>query len=399
MGQTIYVTLSAEKIAANAGSDEVSLYPRLRFRYRQDRTIGAWEVLACGCWAKWADYPSVSCSAMIEGLAAAVEAAELSRKPSTPAPLERFDTVGGVLNWYLDVVTSSRLASPSVVRKGAVRSAITAHLLPALGGVLVGELSRSMVVMRLIEPRRATLAASTIHHLYAILRLALRRCVALGHLQADPLAGVNFAGFKLGKIKPKAAQLRPTQVPALVARLVERFDSTPEAGMLGLLMLMHGTRIGETRQARWRDFHLDEGLWVIPAGCAKTGVAHEIPLTPDALLLLSKYRAKLKRVRNASVYLFPNGDGQPIGATYAGLLIASLSGREWSAHDLRKVARASWAVLEVDYLVCELLLNHSLGVLPATYVQLKLGDKKRAALERWHAELGVLRIIDVDSTL
>lgn len=47
------------------------------------------------------------------------------------------------------------------------------------------------------------------------------------------------------------------------------------------------------------------------------------------------------------------------------------------------MARAGWALLGVDYLVAELLLNHAMPGQSATYVQADLSWLKREALELW----------------
>jgi hypothetical protein len=52
------------------------------------------------------------------------------------------------------------------------------------------------------------------------------------------------------------------------------------------------------------------------------------------------------------------------------------------------LARASWAWLRIDSMVCEALLNHAIPVLQATYVQMDLSALKREALLKWHEYLG-----------
>ncbi len=59
----------------------------------------------------------------------------------------------------------------------------------------------------------------------------------------------------------------------------------------------------------------------------------------------------------------------------------------WSSHDLRKVARTAWADLGVDYMVGEMLLNHAMKDLDATYIHTTAEGMKRKALETWHQHL------------
>ena len=67
--------------------------------------------------------------------------------------------------------------------------------------------------------------------------------------------------------------------------------------------------------------------------------------------------------------------------------IKELSGGEWTSHDLRKLARTVWAEIGIDYLVGEMLLNHSVGTLAKTYIRTTADQLRREALERWHAWL------------
>ena len=74
-------------------------------------------------------------------------------------------------------------------------------------------------------------------------------------------------------------------------------------------------------------------------------------------------------------------------------MFASLAKGEWSSHDLRKVARTAWTDLGVDYMVGELLLNHAMKDLDATYIHTTAESLKRHALETWHQQLDNLGLM------
>lgn len=59
----------------------------------------------------------------------------------------------------------------------------------------------------------------------------------------------------------------------LLTNLQANYREQPEVTLLALLMLCHGTRLGETRTARWRDFALVDAVWTIPA---VVGVLHKM---------------------------------------------------------------------------------------------------------------------------
>ena len=54
---------------------------------------------------------------------------------------------------------------------------------------------------------------------------------------------------------------------------------------------------------------------------------------------------------------------------------------------MRKLARTVWAEIGIDYLVGEMLLNHSMGTLAKTYIRTTADQLRRQALEQWHAWL------------
>jgi len=166
-----------------------------------------------------------------------------------------------------------------------------------------------------------------------------------------------------------------------------RYRHETTAVALAVLMLAHGTRIGETRQAKWRHFDLIGKTWHIPAVDTKTKKAHTLPLTAQVCAFLARYRASQVARGYDGAYLFPGVQGRPFSEMQAQLAFTALSGEQWTSHDLRKTARTAWADLGVDYLIGELLLNHALKALDVTYIHTTAEAQKRQALERWHAWL------------
>ena len=52
------------------------------------------------------------------------------------------------------------------------------------------------------------------------------------------------------------------------------------------MLVLTGQRKSEVAEARWREFNLEKGLWVIPADRMKMEAAHVVPLTAEVLALL-----------------------------------------------------------------------------------------------------------------
>ncbi|NWL80585.1 integrase [Pseudomonas taiwanensis] len=379
---TEYVNFSDAAIKRAAKDEDVrvlrdELYPELRLRFRDSRRLAAWDVLQDGKWKKAADWPRWSCSAMQAALPGV-----LASRAAGAQPAGRFGqlvTVNDLLRWYLDCQLGKSALSKA--RKASCRTVILKWLLPYLGGVWVEDLDRALVHRVLIQPIQGVLAPATVAKVYRVLVAAIHAAQKLRRLPRNPLEGVKFPEFGVGPIKPKPARLLPKDAGAVVERLAELFSDKPRDCMLPLLMLCTGSRIGETRQARWAEFDLDAGWWVIPSEHTKTRTQLEVPLTPELVELLHRYQAT--QVRKPSVFLFPGGQGKPLSEQAAQGIVRELSGGAFTSHDLRKMARAGWAQLGVDYLVAELLLNHAMPGLTSTYVQTDLSRLKREALELW----------------
>ncbi|MEZ7177265.1 site-specific integrase [Pseudomonas mosselii] len=386
--RTLTVTLSDAEIRRHAAGDARQLrdtrHRELRFRYSTiDRSRGAWHVVFRQRWGKAGDYPGINTKTMLATLPAilARRAADANAKSTTTS----WTTVGDVLAWYRDRMNRDR--GLSAKRKASAKSALDRHLVPRLGHLPLPEVSKQAVDQHLMWPMQERYALSFVRSVYGVLSVAFRQAMRLDLLPANPMAVLRFTDFVRTRIRPKPARLRGDDVPGLLVVLADRFEAEPAGCMLALMMLCHGSRLGETRLARWRNVNLDAGRWFIPAGDTKTKAEHTLPLTAQACALLRRYQRVQAAQGYAGPLLFPGGHGAPVSPSKANTLFTDLARGEWSSHDLRKVARTAWTDLGVDYMVGELLLNHAMKDLDATYIHTTAEALKRRALEAWHQQL------------
>jgi len=220
-----------------------------------------------------------------------------------------------------------------------------------------------------------------------LLALAFRQALKLGLLTSNPMAGIKFSDFSKAKVGVKPSRLRGVQLQDLLSELGQVMLRHPADAMLALMMLCHGTRIGETRQARWSHISLAEREWFIPAEHTKTGVEHHLPLTDQVRALLIQYRDTQTNGGYDGQYLFPARNAKALSEGQASAVFARLGKGEWTSHDLRKVARTGWADIGIDHLIGELLINHAMGHNVRVYIQSDVMSRKRDALEKWHAHL------------
>lgn len=385
---TKHITFTDAEIRKQAGQPVRQLrdprYPELRFRYSTvDRTRGAWHVVVRGKWGKAGDFPSLTTKAMLTALPAILgrRAADAEATSLTST----WSRTGELLDWYLDRMLRDR--NLSAKRKAGAKSAMTCHLAPRLHDLPLAEVNKATLDQRLMWPLQERYALSFVRLVFNVLAVAMRKAHRLGMIEQNPMGSLRFGDFVAVRIKPKSSRLRERDLPDLLAKLADWQETRPGDALLALMMLCHGTRLGETRSALWRNVDLQAGQWFIPADDTKTKQNHTLPLTRQACALLSHYQAQQTAQGFQCAYLFPASRRGPLGATAASQVFAELSDRQWTSHDVRKVARTCWMDLGVDYLVGEMLVNHALRNMDATYIHTTAEALKRQALERWHDHL------------
>ncbi len=181
-------------------------------------------------------------------------------------------------------------------------------------------------------------------------------------------------------------------------------------GPLAQLLLLTGQRLREVGEAKWSEIDFEAKTWTIPKERAKNGVAHEVPLSEAALLVL----ATLPHVdagRRSAGFLFTTNGKTPVSgfsrakdgfdkamlaalrktATARGEDPAKVETPEnWTLHDLRRTAASGMAGLGIAPHVVEAALNHKSGAIKgvaAVYNRYSYGAEKRAALEAWGRRL------------
>jgi integrase len=291
--------------------------------------------------------------------------------------------VADLLAWYRDRSATDRNLTKA--RKGVIKWAIDKHLIPTLGRFVPANLNRTVLDSAFFWPKQSELENATLRSVWAVLKQAFNQAYALEMIQANMMAGVQYSDFISAKIQPKETEIQTQSVAGIVT---SGGTEIQPAYVLVLLMLLHGTRIGETRRLKWVMVDKVAQVLTIPGELTKNQKDHAIPLTPYALQVLDVYRAYQKKQRYQGVWLFPNKTRKHcINADQASKWMRSVSGREWCSHSLRKAARTIWLDIGIDYLIGEMLLNHSLSKLDQAYIHTHAQTQKRQALDTYHAWL------------
>ncbi|MHC8342492.1 tyrosine-type recombinase/integrase [Pseudomonas sp. RT6P73] len=353
----------------------------LYLRFNRDRARASWYLVGKGAWNLIGQYPDLNTKQVV----AALPAIRLRLEAGEGSSLSKWATVGELLTWYAERMARDRNLSSKRKKTGA--SAIKCHLIQRLGDLPLTAVDKAALDSQLMWPLQEALSIDYVRLVFQLLALAFRQAFKLGLISSNPMAGIKFSDFSKAKVGIKPSRLRGVQLPELLEQLAEVFGTTPRDAMLALLMLCHGTRIGESRLTQWPHISLAEREWFIPGDHTKTGVEHHLPLTEQLCAILIRYREWQYANGYDGQYMFPARNGKPLSEGQASAVFTRLGKGEWTSHDLRKVARTGWADIGIDYLISELLINHSMGHNVKVYVQSDVMSRKRDALEKWHAHL------------
>ena len=353
----------------------------LYLRFTRDRARASWYLVRKGKWNLVGSFPELSAKQVV----AALPGIRLRLDAGTGSNLSKWVTTGELLDWYADRMARDR--SLSSKRKTTGASLIKCHLKPLLAAVPLASVNKATLDDQFMWPAQETIGIDYVRSAFQLLALAFRQAFKLRLIATNPMKDVKFSDFSKAKVGIKPSRLRGTQLHDLIARLLDAIDSAPADGLLALMMLCHGTRIGETRQARWAHISLAEREWFIPAEHTKTGVEHHLPLTEQVRQLLISYHDIQRAGGYYGQFLFPSRSGNALSEGQASAVFVRLGQGEWTSHDLRKVARTGWADIGIDHLIGELLINHAMGHNVKVYIQSDVMSRKRDALEKWHAHL------------
>jgi integrase len=353
----------------------------LYLRFTKARERASWYLVVKGEWKRIGSFPDLNAKQVV----AALPAIRLRLDAGAGSNLSKWVLVGELLGWYADRMARDRSLSSKRKRTGA--SLIKCHLKPLLGAVPLASINKATLDDQFMWPAQETIGIDYVRSAFQLLALAFRQAFKLRLISANPMKDVKFSDFSKAKVGVKPSRLRVTQLQELITLLRDAMASAPADAMLALMMLCHGTRIGETRQAQWSHISLAEREWFIPAENTKTGVEHHLPLTDQVRQMLIGYRETQRVNGYDGQFLFPSRNGKALSEGQASSVFTRLGQGEWTSHDLRKVARTGWADIGIDHLIGELLINHAMGHNVKVYIQSDVMSRKREALDRWCAYL------------
>jgi len=140
-----------------------------------------------------------------------------------------------------------------------------------------------LAVFRRIEARGLN---ETAHRARADCSQVFRFAVATGRATDDPTGALRGA-LKPAKAKHFAAVTEPRRVGALI-RAIRGYQGDPTTIAALKLLPLVMVRPGELRHAMWSEIDLDAATWRIPAGRMKMRREHLVPLSRQAVEILTE---------------------------------------------------------------------------------------------------------------
>ena len=362
-GGGLYLMVAAQK------DGTPSRYWRLKYR------IGGKEkVLAIGT------YPDIN---LREAREAAADARKLLVRGADPSEKKRSskivqaDTFQAVAEEWLGL--QAKKLAPVTLEKG--RWMLETFIYPRLGDKLINEIKAPelLAALKAIEAKgRHETATRTKQRVGQVMRYA----IATGRAERDITADLRGALAPV-PTKNRAAITDPARVGELL-RAIDGYQGEPATAAALNLAPLTFVRPGELRGAEWREFDLKGAEWRIPGERMKMGDAHIVPLSSQAVEILTGLQA----LTGSGRYLFPSlrSRERPMSENTLNAALRRLgyTTDEMTAHGFR--AMASTLLNEQGFApdVIELQLAHAeRNKVRAAYNRAQRLPERRKMMQAW----------------
>jgi len=201
---------------------------------------------------------------------------------------------------------------------------------------------------------------------------------------------------RLPMLPKKALRVRhhPALPYAQMAAFMKALRTSESTGSHALdLAILCASRSGEVREARWQEIDFEAGTWTIPGERMKARIEHRIPLSRQALALLTRIKPN---EAEPTAYIFPGmKGGKPLSdmtltafirrRNEKEILWADEGGEAITQHGFRSTFR-DWCSEMTSYPrdVAEMALAHTIGdKVEAAYRRGDLFEKRRTLMQEW----------------
>jgi integrase len=266
-------------------------------------------------------------------------------------------TVAGLVKDYIEGGQGHRSAATNGDYGRTLKGLIQPSILGprAAQAVSRGELRAFLEAVARKTPIRA-------NRVLALIRAAFRWGLREELIERDPTAGMQRPRPE----RPRERVLADNEVKRLwdalaaapidpVLETGKRVPRNVVAAAVKLLLLL-GTRRGETLNMRWADIDERAQTWTVPGMFRKGGRTHVVPLPPLALRVLIDLRA----VSDDGPWVFVGRRGAPLRSNPARWtdLVRKACGLDFTLHDLRRTCATGCARLGATESTVSRILGH-----------------------------------------
>lgn len=169
---------------------------------------------------------------------------------------------------------------------------------PDIGSLPIQDITvpHVLAILRKVEKRGALeVAARLLQRCSAVFRYAIQT----GRAESNPVTDLQGA-LKTKKVKHQPALTR-SEMPEFLEKL-KNYDGSKITQLALNLVILTFVRTGELRGAVWSEFDLENAEWRIPAERMKMRAEHVVPLSEQAIEILSE----LKPITGKHDLVFPS---------------------------------------------------------------------------------------------
>jgi integrase len=177
---------------------------------------------------------------------------------------------------------------------------LEADIFPLIGSKPINEITAQTLVMviKRIESRGALdIAGRALTACGQVFRYA----VAHGLAERNPAADIKPSDVLKPTKKTNYARLDQKELPELLQK-IDAYDGQPLTRFALQLMALTFVRTSELIGARWEEIDLDKKQWRVPAERMKMKTQHIVPLSDQAIDILTK----IKHLSADEILLFPS---------------------------------------------------------------------------------------------
>lgn len=170
---------------------------------------------------------------------------------------------------------------------------------PAFGHMPIADV-KPLHVLDMLKRIEARGAIDSMHRVRGYCSMVFESALVMELVGRDPTVGL-IPALAEKQVTHFAAITDPVKAGALL-RAIDAYDGHPYAVAALKLAPMVFVRPGELRAAEWAEIDLEDASWRIPGARMKMGVDHIVPMSTQAVALLSE----LQRITGSDKYLFPS---------------------------------------------------------------------------------------------